>query len=317
MMVLIESSQTIKIVVDKLYFKVGFDFKANSTLFSDEGNGTISNNMTLTLAITPGYCQQTGKLKVHFNSIVINSQNPELYKFELNAKTFPLMQLKDDIESWRTFLINKVNEMLKIFQQDIEDRLNQYFGNMIYSFTNSTIDADTACKLKKTEDIQLCPLAIPIKYIADKIETSPVWIWENLIDYKEKTYNPSIREDFISTRFYAMTFAPNKTNGELPNLINSTDLVYMPTYESDRKEMIIQFFISQAFINSIISSYADKGVLNLKIANKSNNILDNTWYNIVYMLYPKPKADWRLNIYLEKVSDIKITAGQLPYLCQI
>ena len=136
-------------------------------------------------------------------------------------------------------------------------------------------------------------------------------IWENLIDYKEKTYNPSIREDFISTRFYAMTFSPNKTNGERPNLINSTDLVYMPTYESDKKAMIIQMFISQAFINSFISSYADRGVLNQILVSKSNNILDNSCYNIIYMLYPKPKGDWRLNIYLEKVSEIKITAGQL------
>lgn len=108
-----------------------------------------------------------------------------------------------------------------------------------------------------------------------------------------------------------MTFAPNKTNGELPNLINSTDLVYMPTYESDKKLMIVQFFISQAFINSIISSYADRGVLDLLITNKSNNILDNTCYNVIYMMYPKPKGDCRLNIYLEKVSEIKITAGQL------
>ena len=168
MMVLIESSQTIKIVIDKFYFKVGFDFDANSTIFSDSGNGTFSNNMTITLAITPTYWSETGKLKIHFNSIVVNNApNQEAYKFELNAKTFPIMQVQENIERWRGFIITKMNELLKIFQQDIENYINQFFGNKIYSFTNRTIEQYTSWNLTAKSDIQLWPLAIPIRYVND------------------------------------------------------------------------------------------------------------------------------------------------------
>ena len=54
-MVLIESSQTIKIVVENIYFNATFDFDSNSTIYSDEGSGYFSNNMTVTIAVQPNY----------------------------------------------------------------------------------------------------------------------------------------------------------------------------------------------------------------------------------------------------------------------
>lgn len=89
----------------------------------------------------------------------------------------------------------------------------------------------------------------------------------------ENTLNPSIREEFISTRFYALTFAPNKTNGERPNLVNSTELVHMPTYETEKRDKVIQSFISQDLLNSIISSYADKGKFNVQVSKNSTDVM--------------------------------------------
>jgi len=54
-MVLIESSQTIKIVFENLHFNMTFNFTATSPLYSDYGNGTYASKMTITLAITPSY----------------------------------------------------------------------------------------------------------------------------------------------------------------------------------------------------------------------------------------------------------------------
>mmetsp|Transcript_10973 Transcript_10973/g.9709 ORF Transcript_10973/g.9709 Transcript_10973/m.9709 type:complete len:90 (-) Transcript_10973:1397-1666(-) len=53
--VLIESSQTIKIVIEELDFDTHFKFKSNSPVFTDEGDGFVNNTMTLTLAIQPSY----------------------------------------------------------------------------------------------------------------------------------------------------------------------------------------------------------------------------------------------------------------------
>ena len=54
-MVLIESSQTIKIVIEKFFFNSSFNFVARSPLYFDEGSGNLANKMTITLAISPSY----------------------------------------------------------------------------------------------------------------------------------------------------------------------------------------------------------------------------------------------------------------------
>jgi hypothetical protein len=151
-MVLIESSQTIKIVIEKLFFNSTFFFKSESPVYSDQGQGYLSNNMTVTLAVSPSSCPVTGKFLAVINSVVV--QNNEQYKnyFRLEADSIPMKRIAEDTEAWRKFLIENLNDVLKIFQTEIEDGFNHWWANIFYDYTNRTYDKDTPCPLKTNED---------------------------------------------------------------------------------------------------------------------------------------------------------------------
>lgn len=67
--------------------------------------------------------------------------------------TLPMMQNRESIEMWRRFILDRINEMLKIFQSDIEDYLNSAFSQSVYSSTNITREPNTPCNLTRAEDI--------------------------------------------------------------------------------------------------------------------------------------------------------------------
>mmetsp|Transcript_5795 Transcript_5795/g.6541 ORF Transcript_5795/g.6541 Transcript_5795/m.6541 type:complete len:102 (+) Transcript_5795:401-706(+) len=96
---------------------------------------------------------------------------------------------------------------------------------------------------------------------------------QNLVDYQKEILNPSIRDDFISLRFYAMTFSPNREE-TLANLIPSSELKYMPTYEVTNDENLVQMFISENYINSIIVSFAIDGILNRTIVEDKTDVTE-------------------------------------------
>ena len=56
-----------------------------------------------------------------------------------------------------------------------------------------------------------------------------------------------------------MTFAPNKTTGPPLVLKNSSELVYMPSYEPSKPKKVLQMFMSEDFINSVVDSFTDEG----------------------------------------------------------
>lgn len=267
-MVLIESSQTIKIVVERLRFNTSFDFVSDSPLYSDKGSGNFANDMTITLAVAPGYCNVTGRFLASYNSIVVQVFDLEKNTLNVTSSTIPMMQVRRTLETWRLFILNRVNEMLKLFREDIEDYLNESFSDFVYDTTDPTDNPDIKCPLHDPEDIRRCPLAVPIRNFFNNFEQSKVCMCQNLIDYDSKTFNPSIREDFISTRLYAMTFAPNSTYP--PVLANSSDLKFMPTYESDKAQYLIQSFISEDFLNIIIDSFTVNGTFGLQILNHTD-----------------------------------------------
>jgi hypothetical protein len=64
-----------------------------------------------------------------------------------------MMQNRENIESWRRFILDRINEMLKIFQSDIENYLNRAFAQSVYSSTNATREPNTPCNLTRPEDI--------------------------------------------------------------------------------------------------------------------------------------------------------------------
>lgn len=86
----------------------------------------------------------TGKIKLQVNSIVFQPDtNSPTNAFQLRANTFPMMQLRDNIILWREFLLLKTNEILKIFQDSIQNMMNQYFSNLVYSSTDKTLDPNS------------------------------------------------------------------------------------------------------------------------------------------------------------------------------
>jgi len=135
---------------------------------------------------------------------------------------------------------------------------------------------------------------------------------ENLIDYQEKTSNPSIRDDFISTRLYGMTFAPNKTDS-VPSLPNPTDLKYMPTYEQSKIDDVIQIFISEDFLNSITNSYATDNQLNVTLMENGSELVGYSCAAGTWAFFDKSSSirDCRLNLTLVSLGNLQITAGQL------
>lgn len=152
-MVLIESSQTIKIVLENLYLNASFKFVTNSSIYNDSGDGYFSNNMTITIAMQPSYCNLTGRVKGIFNSIVVQVNNLNDTKFILNAQTFPTMQLADSVEHWREFLLTNIIDYIKIFRNNFTNDFNLMISNLVYETTNTTVDPTTACNLTKTNDI--------------------------------------------------------------------------------------------------------------------------------------------------------------------
>jgi hypothetical protein len=270
--VLIESSQTIKIVIEKLLFSVKYNFISESPIYSDIGNGSYSNEMTVTLAVQPNNCNTTGKFQAKFNSIVVQINDLDNHPIKIEAKTIPSIRLSAMFERWRKFALDRINDMLSLFKQDIEDGFNNRFAELIYT---STDDPHTPCNLTEPSNLRLCPVATPIRHFSNPLlrnftQTS-VCVCENLIDYETKTLNPSIREDFISTRLYAMTFAPNRSES-LVNLVDSENLKYMPTFESDKTGYKIQSFASEDFINSFTRSFSIDGKLDIPL-HKNTTVL--------------------------------------------
>lgn len=69
-----------------------------------------------------------------------------------------------------------------------------------------------------------------------------------------------------------MSFAPNRTETIEKSLVNRTDLRYMPTYENNQEEYLVQIFISEDFINSMILSFSDEKMLNQLITENASQI---------------------------------------------
>jgi len=130
--------------------------------------------MTVTLAISPSYCNITGKLELKFNSIAVQIFDLDKNQFYLNGNTYPTMQYRESIESMRKFILERINNMLKIFQSQIEDSLNDRFANATYFYTDKTKDYSTPCNLTKEKDIENCPLAVPIRSVFEGYSTSSV-----------------------------------------------------------------------------------------------------------------------------------------------
>jgi len=308
--VLIESSQTIKIVIEELDFDTHFKFKSNSPVFTDEGDGFVNNTMTLTLAIQPSYWSVTGKVLLKFNSIVVQIFNFEENNFMLKANTIPLQLSAEQFRNWRKLILTRINDMLKIFKDDIEDSVNIYFANKFYEETNDTNSSwnisDPILRIK-------CPLAIPFRDIRDLSLTEDVCMCQNLVDYQKEILNPSIRDDFISLRFYAMTFSPNREE-TLANLIPSSELKYMPTYEVTNDENLVQMFISENYINSIIVSFAIDGILNRTIVEDKTDVTEGiNWYRLAGVFFKSTAMakGCLYNLRLHSMEKIDITAGQL------
>ena len=298
-MVLIESSQTIKIVIEKLTTSATFNFSSDSLIFTDSGAGEMSNSMTLTLAIQPTYCNETGIAKIKINSIVAQIFDQDKHKFVVNTTTIPMRIVGDFIENWRQFIIKGINDLAKIFNSDIENLLNVKYA---YS-TDRSVDPNTPCQIESSTLIKLCPLASPIHNISRILETTSVCMCHNLIDYREKIYNPSIRDDFISTRIYGMSFAPNRSENIEKSLINRTELKYMPTYEESNKDIdLLQLFISEDVINSLILSYSDEGLITEEIVMKKSMIGNTDCYTIAKLFFKSTSMakNCYLNIFLSK-----------------
>ena len=148
---------------------------------------------------------------------------------------------------------------MKIFKEDIQNGFNKDFSDIVYWSTNRTVDPDTPCNLTDSDNMIHCPLADPFKLLTNGFNDSSVCVCQNLMDYQEMTNNPLIRDDYISTRFYAMTFAPNKTTGPPLVLKNSSELAYMPSYEPSKPKKVLQMFMSEDFLNSVVDSFTDEG----------------------------------------------------------
>ena len=174
-MVLIESSQTIKIFIQNLNFNASFAFKSNCSFFSDEGTGQISNLMTVTLAVQPSYCPKSGRLEAIFNSIIVLPLNITQNKLVLNAKTYPSMQYVDSLEKFRVFILSHINDFIKLYKKDLEDMLNLRLKKMIYIPTKPNKEfSHVPCNLTDEDDIKNCPLAVPIKSVFDGYNKSDV-----------------------------------------------------------------------------------------------------------------------------------------------
>lgn len=121
------------------------------------------------------------------------------------------------------------------------------------------------------------------------------------------TSNPSIRDDFVSFRMYAMTFAPNKTS-VTPNLPDNVLLKYMPTYEQSRPEDVVQMFISEDFLNSIFRSYE----FNYIIIDYTDQLLSSSCKLGIQTMFTHAFGvkDCRMRFRLERMGQVKITAGQ-------
>ena len=144
-------------------------------------------------------------------------------------------------------------------------------------------------------------MAIPLLDISS-LEEVDVWMCQNLVDYSQKVLNPSIRDDFISARFYSMTFSPMREE-TLNNLIPSDQLKYMPTYESTAIRNYIQTFVSQFFANSLITSFTRDGRLDILLAQKQKSFDDKVkWDTIAKFLFKgtSQAQGWVFTLYLSK-----------------
>lgn len=98
-----------------------------------------------------------------------------------------------------------------------------------------------------------------------------------------------------------MTFAPNKT--EAPNLTSREHLKFMPTYESERSEAYFQSFISEDFINSMISSYTINDKLMLNILNQTDYFGKISCHDLASAIFYSPGSKVRnckLSFYIGK-----------------
>lgn len=102
-----------------------------------------------------------------------------------------------------------------------------------------------------------------------------------------------------------MTFAPNSTSA--PHLLDNEYLKFMPTYESDRTNYLLQSFISEDFINSIISSYTVDGKLMLNILNHTDSLGSVSCPDLAKAIFYSPGSKVRnckLSFYIGKCSSI-------------
>eukprot|EP00344_Euplotes_crassus_P011318 CAMPEP_0196996626 /NCGR_PEP_ID=MMETSP1380-20130617/2453_1 /TAXON_ID=5936 /ORGANISM="Euplotes crassus, Strain CT5" /LENGTH=334 /DNA_ID=CAMNT_0042412655 /DNA_START=761 /DNA_END=1765 /DNA_ORIENTATION=- len=142
---------------------------------------------------------------------------------------------------------------------------------------------------------------------------SGVCLCQNLIHFAKTITNPSIRENFISTRFFGMSFIPSKPETVEQSLIKLENLKYMPTYENNDDGRYLQFFISEDFINSLHGIQAlGEGLGNVIIENK-RKVANLDCGEIAYLFYKYARLAKNCNItvYLHEMQDIDITAGQL------
>lgn len=141
-MVLIESSQTVKIVIEKFMFTSTFKFSSDSPVFQDEGYGNFTNSMTLTLAIQPNFTRDQGIFRMNIHSIVAQIFDLTCNNINISAGTIPLKLVAEQTENMRFFLLSRMNDMLKLFNPQIENFVNTELLNPFYSFTDPAVKND-------------------------------------------------------------------------------------------------------------------------------------------------------------------------------
>lgn len=109
---------------------------------------------------------------------------------------------------------------------------------------------------------------------------------QNLIAFEATTTNPTIRENFISTRAYAMSFDPKADIESIDNSLKPMgNMRYMPTYEDNAEGRYLQYFVSEHFINSFILSSVEKEGKGNLMKTKADKIGATSCYDIAYLMF--------------------------------
>jgi len=138
MMVLIESSQTVKLTIDQLDFIEAFEFVSDSPVFSDYGSANYSACLSITLALQPTFCNTTGRVKTVINSIVAQVQNLKKDRLKVTTNTIPLVMMGEFFQNIDRFMLEKINDMLRLFRLDIERWANNMISETFYTNTSKS-----------------------------------------------------------------------------------------------------------------------------------------------------------------------------------